>query len=183
MHYCVYVFVPNDGDIEQLVDRALAPYSEDLQVPVYKIRLDPGEIKAMATHYGLKPNQLNALAEHMKAWRSCDGGVDEKGLFALARWNPEGKWDWYKIGGRWRGRLRGNAVLASTLLASTKLKVLLPFAMLTPDGCWHDRETVITEGWMKWHVRSIKPSQWLRIVRIALQMNPDCRVVCVDIHR
>jgi hypothetical protein len=183
MHFCVYVFVPSDGDIEDLVDRALAPYSEDLEVPPYKVHLDAGEIEAMAKHYGVKPGETSTLVKHMNEWRGCHGGIDGLGLFALARWNPDGKWDWYEIGGRWRGRLRGNVVRAATLLANPKLKELLPFGMLTPDGLWHERETLVGQGWMKWQLQRTSPSRWLQFVCKALKSNPDCRVVCVDIHR
>ena len=30
-------------------------------------------------------------------------GVDEEGLYRLSTYNPQSKWDWYQVGGRWRG--------------------------------------------------------------------------------
>ena len=182
MHYCVYVFIPKTGDHEELVARALEPYDEDRQVRPYKSYLDAGEIGAMAKHYGLKPADLGALARRMDDWKRCPGGVDGKRLFAVKTWNPDGKWDWYEIGGRWRGRLRGNVASAQALLGRPNLQELLPFAVVTPDGRWHERETLIAGGWMKWRVERKTDSAWLKEVRTALRRYPNHRIVCVDAH-
>jgi hypothetical protein len=182
MHYCVYVFIPKEGDIEVLVAQALAPFDEDRQVPPYKSYLDAGEVKAMAKHYRVKPGDLGALTRHMEDWKGCPGGMEGKRLFAVKTWNPAGKWDWYEIGGRWDARLRNNAVMAKTLLERPDLRDLLPFALVTPDGLWQEREALITQGWMKWRVERKTGGAWRRQVRAALRRFPDRRVVCVDVH-
>jgi hypothetical protein len=182
MHYCVYVFIPNEGDLEELVASALRPYDEDLQVPPYKSYLDAGEIKAMAKHYGMKATNLGALALRMDDWKRCPGGVEGNRLFAVKTWNPDGKWDWYEIGGRWRSRLRGNVAGTQSLLGKANLQELLPFGLVTPDGRWHERETFITKGWMKYHVERKTDSAWLKEVRRSLRRYPTHRVVCVDAH-
>jgi hypothetical protein len=181
MHFCVYVFVAEDGSLEELVARALAPYSEDLEIAPYKVYPDRGEIAAMAKHYGLKPTDRRQLAKHMHDWNGGHGGVDKKGLYAVKNSNRSGKWDWYEIGGRFSGRFPGNVISASALAAGFTAE-LLPFAVLTPDGLWDERETVISKGWMKWRIRRKTTRQWLGLVRAALAEHPDHRVVCVDIH-
>src|SRR5207245_2151126 len=148
----------------------------------YKSYLDAGEIRVMAKHYRMKPAHLSALALRMEDWRSCPGGVEGKRLFAVKTWNPSGKWDWYEIGGRWRGRLRGNVLSTQALLSKANLRELLPACMVTPDGRWHEQETFISEGWMKWRVERKKDGTWLREVREALRRHQNHRVVCVDIH-
>lgn len=183
MHYCAYVFIPNNGDIEELVAQALEPFSEDLIVPPYKVYLDATEIQAMAKHFNVNETDLGTLALRMDEWQRSAGGVDEKGLFVIKTWNPNGKWDWYEIGGRWPSVLRGNTIRANTLLTKPNLRELLPACMLTPDGSWHERETFIAEGWMQWRVERRKTGAWLREVRTTLQRHHNCRVVCVDIHR
>jgi hypothetical protein len=60
----------------------------------------------MAQTYNLDVADLPALAEKMEDWEGCVGGVDRKGLYALARYNEHAKWDWYTVGGRWRGLLK-----------------------------------------------------------------------------
>jgi hypothetical protein len=55
--------------------------------------------------------------------------------------------------------------------------------MVTPDGWWHEWETFIVEGWMKWRTERKKDGTWLRELKSALLAHSDLRVVCVDIHR
>lgn len=183
MHFCVYVLVPPEGHVSDLIEEALRLYSEDLEVPPYKVYPDGGEIAAMAKHYKVKRAETTILASHMKDWCGCNGGNDEKGLFNIRTSNPKGKWDWYEIGGRWEGYIRSNVCLAETLLKRPDFKKILPFSLVTPDGWWHDREWVVIEGWMKWRMEERKDGEWLRIVKDALSSYPHFRVVCVDIHR
>lgn len=182
MHYCVYVFIPKEGDVEELVAIAMQPYSEDAEVAPYKIYPDADEIAAMGKHYRLAPANLTALAAKMEDWKGGPGGVDARGLFVIQRWNPSGKWDWYEIGGRWPGWIRGNVTSTATLLRKRNLKRILPACMVTPDGWWHERETFVSQGWMKWRIERKKDGAWLRQVIEALAKYPDHRVVCVDKH-
>ncbi|MEK7218842.1 MAG: hypothetical protein AAB728_05255 [Patescibacteria group bacterium] len=183
MHFCTYVFIPPKGEIETLVADALHLYSEDLEVPPYEEYLDGGEIDIMSKHYGVRHKNLKALVSHMKDWSGTPGGVDERGLFRIKTMNPEGRWDWYEIGGRWSGCFRGNVISAKALLEKKNLKDILPAFMVTPDGSWHEWETFVTEGWMKWHVEKKKDGEWMKIIRDALAAYPNFRVACVDIHK
>ena len=115
MHYCVFVLIPKDADIDIEVAKALAPFDDDLKVDPYKVYLDPQEITRMARHYGTKRTRLKVLAAHMEDWRSGPGGIDDRGLFAISTFNPNAKWDWYEIGGRWDGHLPGNVLSAAAL--------------------------------------------------------------------
>ena len=123
MHYCVFVLIPQDADIDIEIEKALAPFDDDLKVDPYKVYLDPREITAMARHYGTKRSALKQLATHMEDWRSGLGGVDDRGLFAVSTFNPNTKWDWYAIGGRWDGHLPGNVLSATALLESPRSQV------------------------------------------------------------
>lgn len=183
MHFSVYVFIPQEGDIEECVAKALRLYSDEHEVPPYKDYLDAAEISAMAKHYNVRRSDKKALAAHMKEWRGDLGGVDAKGLFTIKTMNPKVKWDWYEIGGRWSRTFPGNVMSAAVLLEKENLKEILPAAMITPDGWWHEWETFIVEGWMKWRAERKKEGVWLREVKKALHSYPTMRVVCVDIHR
>lgn len=183
MHYSVYVFIPKEGDIEEDVTKRLRLYGDEHDVPPYKEYVDRDEIAAMALHYGLKKTDRKALVLHMESWRGCPGGIDAKGLFAVKTMNPQAKWDWYEIGGRWCRRFPSDVIEATALLEKTNLTELLPFAMITPDGLWHERETFIVEGWMKWRTERKKNGVWLREVKAALKAHPDARIVSVDCHR
>ncbi len=182
MHFCVYIFIPKEGDIEEAVAKALRLYSDEHEVPPYKEYLDAGEIAAMAKHYGVKRGNRKELTSCMEDLKGSLGGIDKKGLFSIKTFNPKAKWDWYEIGGRW-GHFPNDVIAAATLLEKKNLKEILPAAMMTPDGWWHEWETFIVEGWMKWRTERKKDGQWLREVKAALKIHPETRVVCVDIHR
>lgn len=182
MHYSVYVFIPPEGDVEEHVAEALRLYSDEHEVAPYKEYLDAGEIAAMAKHYRVRRNDRKALASHMKDWKGSLGGIDRQGLFSIKTFNPKAKWDWYEIGGRWR-HFPNNVIAASALLERKNLKEILPAAMVTPDGWWHEWEAFIVEGWMKWRTERKKDGEWLKELQNALRAYPEHRVICVDIHR
>ncbi len=97
------------------VEGQLAPYDENLLVEPYRLPMDLDAARDMAHHYfGIDPQEVRSitadlaakLIPHMHEWNGCEGGYDEDGLFYLSRYNPDSKWDWYTIGGRWKGFFR-----------------------------------------------------------------------------
>ena len=52
---------------------------------------------------------------HLDDWGSCEGGIDDAGPFEMSTYNPRAKWDWWVIGGRWRGGLRMKEGVAQAL--------------------------------------------------------------------
>lgn len=178
------MFIPENKNIEEEVAKAMEPFSTDLQVKPWKSYLGTKEIAAMAKHYGVRKASLLKLAPCMEDWNGGMGGVDAKGLFAVHTYNPDAKWDWYEIGGRWNGSLPGNAVGARSLLLSSPklLRTLLPHDFLTPDGRWHEKSTFHAEDWLggKWRHKS--EAAWLEEFQAALQSYADYCVVGVDRH-
>lgn len=79
----------------------LEPFDEGLEVTPHKDYLSKESVKSMKAHYKVKT--LVGLLIHMKDWSGCKGGIDGKGLYQLSRDNPNSKWDWYQLGGRWSG--------------------------------------------------------------------------------
>ncbi len=183
MHYSTFVII-GEGDPEALVAEALEPFDEDLQVPPYRRYFDRHEVSDMARHYGIDKRNLHALVDKMKDWSGCEGGADGHRLYRLTTCNPSGYWDWYEIGGRWDGYIKGsrrNVISARALSKSPRLKDRLPYYVLKPDGKWLEHERFFPEGLMGCFER--KPDKkWLRDVRGALERYIDSRVVCVDIH-
>lgn len=193
MHSCIYVLINGEQDyIESSVDAALEPFDEALEVPPYKDRLSHSSIRFMAEQYKIAATDLHALAGKMSDWRGVPGGVDELGLFAICTSNPDGKWDWYEIGGRWNGFIKGkkrpnkdlirnNCIVASTLLKSPDFCKRLPAAIVTPSGEWVAHTSVITTS-SGWYVRETPEKVWCNRVRSILEAFPRHRVVCVDAH-
>lgn len=94
-----------------------------------------------------------------KAKSNCDqcGGIGE--YETTSNWSA--KWDWWRIGGRWDGTIKGEETESEdngfnfqpqhenpeSNTASTDFlfeKQIIPFAIVTPDGVWHE------EGDMGW---------------------------------
>lgn len=186
MHSFVFVMIGPKTEIDNGVARALAPFDEELSVESYRVHLDHPQVQMMAKHYGIEPANLNQLAKQMKDWTFQDGGIDREGLYYLSTSNPDGRWDWYEIGGRWDGYVpysQLNAIRAGTLAKATYLKKCLPSFVLTPDGEWLEYERFyFSSDWKESQKESLDDVTWLSIVREVLSKWPNHRVVCVDIH-
>lgn len=182
MHYLTYVFIPQHRDIATGVVEALRPFGCELEVDPWDRYIDETEIEAMAKHYGVSRLDLEKLAGLMEDWNGGIGVVKKDGLYARLTYNPDAKWDWYEIGGRWSGFLRNDAILARSLLRSPKLKDRLPHDYLTPDGKWHAKAEFISTGWMQGHMVHTPGGRWHKEFRSALSAWPKHRVVVVDRH-
>ena len=96
-HYTVAVFHRKDQDIDDL----LAPYDENMSVEPY-IKYTMQEaidwVKKNIAGYHDKPD--------FECWQwmadEYDGRTDDEGNI-YSTYNPDSKWDWYSIGGRWSG--------------------------------------------------------------------------------
>lgn len=100
---------PNDfGHLETAVSELLEPYSAHLEFESERVYLTSCQISEMTDEY--ETSDLSALAEQMCDWNGYEGGTDEKGLFYIDRSCPDREmvWDWYTIGGRWDGVIRGS---------------------------------------------------------------------------
>lgn len=186
MHYSVFVLIPGGADPESAVELALAPFDEALDVAPYRVWFTHSEVNRMAEYFRISPADLQSLVEKMPQWTNHPGGVDQIGLYALSTFNPDGRWDWYEIGGRWNGTLPGateNVVSAAALAGSKKLQDCLPYCVLTPEGNWLESQRFYrTETLGKVREETMKQQDWLKRVRRTLKRWPDHDVVCVDLH-
>lgn len=180
MHYLTYVMIPNTDNIEGKVARALYPFDESLVVNEYVDYLESWRIEQMAQHFGIDRRNLAALAERMNEWAGCSGGVDEHGLYRIAHENPQRKWDWYEIGGRWDGHFRGNVAIADEL--AKRLPKQSPCALVTRGGEWLQSEFASFDDQGKYRVDSKAERSWRAEIRRALRLTPDSLVVAVDCH-
>lgn len=102
-HFTVAVVVPKDEVVrlKEYLDEVMAPYDEQLECPPVKTYISGEDLEMMVSHYGT--GDLKVLASKMEDWNNTEGGSDINGLYHLVTRNPEGYWDWFAIGGRWRG--------------------------------------------------------------------------------
>lgn len=98
-HYAVLVIHKEDQDIEEF----LAPYSEHLEVEPYLKYKHDEALKALRNEYGYEEEEiddvlLESFVKEYSSYSLKDGDV-------YTTYNPNSKWDWYTIGGRFSGKL------------------------------------------------------------------------------
>lgn len=119
--------------------------------------------------------------------------------------NPLSKWDWWVIGGRWDGWIRGpkveeacrdkedggfnfgdqhhqttnNVRLVKDIPIKAESDHYTPFAVLTPDGSWHEKGEM---GW--WAIVSNEKDKddWCAAVQHLYSLYPNSIAVACDLH-
>lgn len=96
-HFCVLVTGTD-------VDDQLAPFDENLAVDPYRIYLAEAEWHYFDCAPGAPAAEV--AAKWNTEWQTDTFGADDHGLYETRVMNPDGKWDWYEVGGRWAGFFR-----------------------------------------------------------------------------
>jgi hypothetical protein len=177
-HFFTMVILPKGAEpLEEKVAELLAPFDESLEMQPYEVDC-----------YCLKDGKPD------ESCSKCHG----KGV-RMTTCSPNAKWDWWVVGGRWSGtiqnepthsddggfnfgkdfhQLSNNTARAEQLL-SLEEDMPLSFAVVTPDGHWHERGEM---GWFGM-TRAEKPQEkWKAIVVDILKQYKDSVVVGVDCH-
>lgn len=102
-----------DKGFEQAVCDKLAKYDENKAVEPYKIHIKQSEVDQVMSTYKDELNEgpitdeviFECLSEYYLGIKG-KAGKDEKGYYYLSTYNPDSKWDWYQLGGRWSGMLK-----------------------------------------------------------------------------
>jgi hypothetical protein len=89
----------------------LAPFSEEINVPEYvSCQVGEGEKLMFLEHYIKEKNLSPELTFdevyvlYGEDWNGNKWRKDENGIWQeYSTYNPNYKWDWYQLGGRWRG--------------------------------------------------------------------------------
>lgn len=116
-----------------------------------------------------------------------------------SNYNPDSKWDWWTIGGRWTGLLTKTEIPPRKLFEypptnliadSTRIKQLLErheagedlftfFALVTPDGAWVEKARV---GWFAMTSNEKESDAWLEATLNLYRAHEDCNITMVDCH-
>lgn len=124
----------------------------------------------------------------------CHGSGKSKTTY-----NPKSQWDWYRIGGRWDGSiqakpresqngfnfgeehtyLENNSVPVLDYVAN--LKTFTGYALVTPDGVWHQKGSM---GWWGMSSGDVSKKTWHAKVRKALKPYADAQhvAILIDCH-
>lgn len=99
--------------------------------------------------------------------------------------NPRSKWDCWEIGGQFNGEITGRRIRPDVVrIEDNRVPVpimleleIIPFALITPDGEWHER------GSMRWFGPPLNlRDDWPDEVRKILSQHRECIAVGVDCH-
>jgi hypothetical protein len=114
-HYSVLV-ISTEG-IED-VDNQLEPFNENIEMEPYVAdEVDEGDIKRFMDNYAVvdygeamidnKGRTFEDLYEEYGSdWNGNQWEKQSDGKYArVSTYNPDSKWDWYEVGGRWCGQL------------------------------------------------------------------------------
>ena len=189
-------------------------YYEGLEVEAYIAYTKEEAIdhvkKARANNYEFAVNSLqnpnldSGLKEHYQdivdrglfisyedAWEEAkDWGYEiDENENLLSTYNPDSKWDWYSVGGRWGGFLHykdadpGFAETNVAYIHELDMDYLFehtPFCFVTEDGEWREKGEM---GWWG-SVSNEKPEDsWKQqFVDYVKSLDENCLVTVVDFH-
>lgn len=94
------------------VEEQLAPFDENLEAPEYcRGEVPEKEKKSFLDYYNKEKGEkfkkedfAKAYKKYGKDWNGNSWRKDTDGIWKeFSTYNPDSKWDWYQIGGRWAG--------------------------------------------------------------------------------
>jgi len=94
-------------------------------------------------------------------------------------YNPDSKWDWWQVGGRWSGAFDPSEEGRDVLPLAEAESTLLPVAIITPGVTWHE------EGAMGWFgtMRDRKvEAEWAAEVAALRSEYADHTLIVCDCH-
>lgn len=96
-HFTVLV-IGND------IEEQLAPYDENMKVPTYQTQVSPEELARMCEHYKIDATDDDAIIKNSVDWCGKKMNKRRNSVWEYpCTYNPQSKWDWYSVGGRWIG--------------------------------------------------------------------------------
>lgn len=181
------------------IDSLLEPYDEGLRVKPYveltkeeAIQKAKEDVEWILEH----PNNPSIdVARSIKtdeqfyefAQRFGVEKIDEDGNF-LTTYNPDSKWDWWVVGGRWPDYLptiHGQNFNSCTVGEVDWGKFfednpLGPFCFITEDGEWHETARM---GWWGMTSDDKERSAWREELESYLKsVDPDTEITAIDFH-
>ena len=185
--YAPYVLYTREQAIakirKEIEDYKNGPYAEYVSSPKKYEESHPN-----AEHINYLKNKFPKKLE----WTDDECYQDMKGRFdedmiklngdLLSTYNPNSKWDWYTIGGRWNNYLKTLSGETTNEDYASKIhwKDIIPFAFVTPIGEWHERGEM---GWWACVSNGKNIEDWKSEFKEFLDnLDEDTIVTVVDCH-
>lgn len=211
-HAVVTIILPGDtanDAINDAISEAMAPYDENLQVPHHE-KFDPIDLERMRAYYEEHKDELEFSKLNLK-WienlvplvQDWNGGENAKAVIVEGvktieydmMDNPNAKWDWWVIGGRWAGYFTTKEGREVDIIrvreidwdktdqhnGGTTAAFALLDSRLDPPDSWTEN------GQLGWFGAStpgtMSEDEWRATWRKTIQsLPPDTIVVAVDYH-
>lgn len=185
--YAPYVLYTREQAIakirKEIEDYKNGPYTEYVSSPKKYEESHPN-----AEHINYLKNKFPKKLE----WTDDECYEDMKGRFdedmiklngdLLSTYNPNSKWDWYTIGGRWNNYLKtlSGETTNEDYASEIDWKDIIPFAFVTPIGEWHERGEM---GWWACVSNGKNIEDWKSEFKEFLDnLDEDTIVTVVDCH-
>jgi len=196
-HATCLVIVPEDTeDVQLAAEELMESYWEELEVESHldecwclgSLARDRMYKEAEALPFNDNATKWDWVQEHLaeavdKDWPDpeCDNchGVGRY----MSTSNPDGKWDWFTIGGRWAGALydkegeQFDENLGANSRKVSEITTRIFHSVITPDGEWHESATL---GWFG--ITRNENTSWDEELESILKEYKDCIGVLVDFH-
>ena len=206
-HFTVGILLPAQqlSRAEDYIAQQMAPYDEDEQVEPYicydeeraasdlakeiadlelVIALNPPGYDIERCRRRLDHLQQTSPADRYREFLQYHERFDEAGR-PLSTYNPQSRWDWYIVGGRWDGWLldreaedeaiADNSAPVPQVIDQEKWT----YALITPDGRWHERGKL--SYWA--HASHEKDEAvWHDELRQLLERYLDHHLILIDAH-
>ena len=204
-HFTVGIIVPSHelSNLQAFIAEQMAPYDESTEVePYVSYSVEQAQadltrditrferiIERQDANYNLEKCQehleklrVTTPDEKYREYVEYHEHFNGKGE-PTSTYNPESKWDWYVIGGRWDGWINdrdtsNNAVsdnIATTEAVLERNKI--PHAIITPDGEWHE------QGQMGWFgIMLTENDAYQSEARLLLGQFPGHHIIILDAH-
>jgi len=199
-HFKVTVLLRGTENIAERVKESLAPFQEnnmgdcprqylkffdETETIIKEYETGSGYVEPKVAH----KQAYATIEEFAEAWHGREKTADGK----FGYWeNPNKKWDWWTIGGRWARDLIGERTRGSNgphggtpdtggnvgLLGDAR-EDYTSFAWLTPEGEWIERGEM---GWWATVVDEKDESAWKESCKQIIEKYRDCTAVVVDCH-
>ena len=174
---------------EEAIEKAKKHHTENYEYAVKKLESDTLTPEDRDFYTTVVSRGCSLTDE--EAWEEVQNWgykMDDEGNL-LSTYNPDSKWDWYSIGGRWDGFLHykdadpGFTETNEAYIHELDMDYLLehiPFCFVTEDGEWREKGEM---GWWG-SISNEKPEDsWKQqFVDYVKSLDENCLVTVVDFH-
>jgi DNA-binding transcriptional MerR regulator len=204
-HFTVGLIVPTRElpHIEEFVAQQMAPYDESMEVEPYVsysieqaqadltrdisrferiIELKDADYNLEKCQEHLEKLRFTTAEEKYRDYLRYHEQFDEDGN-PISTYNPDSKWDWYVIGGRWDGWINDRKTSHEAMsdnIATTEAVLernKLPHAIITPDGELHEHGQM---GW--WGNMLTENESYESEAKLVLSRFPGHHLIILDAH-